>query len=227
MLVTSERLDIKIDKRSLLRSIGYSDEGEPSASISSLVDDYIENAHQLMEPLHSYVIRNVDRVRGSIAIVEDSIVLESRVVARLLERCCMAAVFVVTIGSLLEETAARLAEDDLILQSYVLDAIGSVAVEEAVDYVEEQTRRMARSDGFVITRRISPGYCDWDISQQQVIFEAVNADSIGVCLTDECLMVPRKSISGIIGIGPAEGGLEYCNPCESCDKRDCLGRRED
>ena len=227
MLVTSQRLDIEIDRRKVLQNIGYSDEGEPSVGISSLVDEYIENAHQLIEAAYSYVIRNVDSVHGSIAVVEESIVLESQVIARLLERCCMVAVFLVTIGGHLEQTARRLADDDLVLQSYVLDAIGSEAVEVVADYVQDQTRQMARADGFVISRRFSPGYCDWDVSQQKMIFETVNADSIGVHLTDECLMVPKKSISGIIGIGHSEGGLEYYNPCTTCDKRDCLERRYD
>jgi len=225
MLVTSERLDIEIDRRRVLRNLGYSDEGEPSAAISSLVNEYMENAHQLIEPAYSYVIRNVDAVRGSIAVVEEPIILESQVIARLLERCSMVAVFLVTIGSHLEETAGRLADDDLILQSYVLDAIGSDAVEIVADYVQDQTKQMAHDDGFVISRRFSPGYCDWDVSQQKVIFQAVNAASIDVHLTDECLMIPKKSISGIIGIGPSEGGLEYYNPCTTCDRRDCLGRR--
>jgi len=225
MLVTSERLDIRIDRRKVLQNLGYSDEVEPSSAISSLLDEYIENATQLIEASHSYVIRNVDTVRNSIAIIDESIVFDSQVVARLLERCSMVAVFLVTISSHLEETAARLADDGLILQSYVLDAIGSDAVEAVADYVQSQTKQMALDDGFVISRRLSPGYCDWDISQQKVIFQTVNGASIGVHLTDECLMIPRKSISGIIGIGPSEGGVEDYNPCTICDKRDCLGRR--
>ncbi|MFC2000287.1 vitamin B12 dependent-methionine synthase activation domain-containing protein [Chloroflexota bacterium] len=227
MLVTREQLDIEIDRRRVLRNLGYSDEGEPSAAISSLVNEYMENAHQLIEPAYSYVIRNVDAVRGSIAVVEEPVIFESQVIARLLERCSMVAVFLVTIGRHLEETAGRLADDDLILQSYVLDAIGSDAVEIVVDYVQDQTRQVAHDDGFVISRRFSPGYCDWDVSQQKVIFQAVNAASIEVLLTDECLMIPKKSISGIIGIGPSEGGLEYYNPCTTCDRRDCVGRRWD
>jgi len=225
MLVTSERLELELDRGSILRSLGYSDEVEPSPAISSLLDGYMENAHQLIEPCRSYVIRNVDSVSGSLAFVEDSIVFRSQVVARLLERCCMVAAFVVTIGGHLENTVATLAEDGLILQSYVLDAIGTEAVERVAEYVQEQTRKMAAADGFVIGRRFSPGYCDWDLTQQEMIFGAVNAASIGVVLTEEYLMIPRKTISGIIGIGPAEGGLEHYNPCTSCDKRDCLGRR--
>ena len=225
MLVTSSPLKIEIDRRRVWHNVGYRAGCEPTARISSLVDEYIDNAHQLLAPSHSYVIKNVDFVQGPLAILDDSIALQSHVIARLLERCCMAAIFVVTIGSHLEETACRLAEDRLILQSYVLDAIGSEAVERVAAYVEEMTRETARADGLVISNRFSPGYCDWDVSQQKVIFEAVNAYSIGVRLTEQCLMVPQKTISGIIGIGPSEGNVEDYNPCRTCDRLNCLGRR--
>ena len=225
MLVTTERLSIDIDRRDIWRNIGYSAECEPTAGISASVDEYIENARQLIEPIHAYVMKNVHVVRDSVVLIDDSIVFQSHVISRLLERCCMVAVFVATIGSRLEEEAARLAEDGLILQSYVLDSIGSHAVEIVADYVHDMTRKMAAADGLAVGRRFSPGYCDWDVRQQKVIFEAVNADSIGVQLTDQCHMSPRKSISGIIGIGPSEGGLEEYNPCTTCDRRSCLGRR--
>ena len=160
-----------------------------------------------------------------VLIIEDSIIFKSEVVARLLERCCMVAIFLVTIGSHLEDTASRLAEDGLVLQASVLEAIGSDAVERVADYVQEMTKEMARADGLVISNRFSPGYCDWEVSQQKVIFQAVSGDSIGVHLTEHCLMVPRKSISGIIGIGPSEGNVENYDPCTRCDKYDCPGRR--
>lgn len=225
MLVTSRSIDIDIDRRRVWTNIGYCAECEPPARMSCLVDEYIENAHQLIEPSHSYVIKNVDSVHGSVAIIDDSIVFESEVIARLLERCCMVAVFLVTIGRHLEETVGRLAEDGLILQASVLDSIGSEAVERVADYVQDMSREMARADGFVISNRFSPGYCDWDVSQQKMVFRAVDADSIGVHLTEQCLMMPRKSISGIIGMGPSQGNVESYNPCITCDEDDCLGRR--
>jgi len=131
----------------------------------------------------------------------------------------------VTIGEHLEETACRLAEDGLIVQATVLDAVGSVAAEEVADFVQGKVREIASDQGLVVSQRFSPGYCDWDISQQRTIFWAVNGDSMGVHLTDGCLMIPRKSISGIIGIGPRYANVENYNPCKTCDKHDCQGRR--
>jgi hypothetical protein len=58
-----------------------------------------------------------------------------------------------------------------------------------------------------------------------MIFHAVKRDSIDVDLTETCLMIPQKSISGIIGIGSSEADVRDYNPCITCNKCDCPGRR--
>jgi len=190
-----------------------------------LIDDYVENVHNLIEPSYSCVVRDINLVQGSCVIIEGSIVFESQVIASLLEQCEKAAVFLVTIGEHLEEMAYRLAEDGLIVQATVLDAIGSVAAEKVADFVQDRVREIANDQGLVISQRFSPGYCDWDIGQQRTVFWAVSGDSVGIRLTEGCLMIPRKSISGVIGIGPRDGNVENYNPCKTCDKHDCQGRR--
>ncbi|HEY48642.1 MAG TPA: hypothetical protein G4O13_01190 [Dehalococcoidia bacterium] len=190
-----------------------------------MIKEYMGEAHNLIEPLYVYIIRDIEQVVGSNIYIEGSIVFNGEVIARLLDRCCKVALFVVTIGKYLEEMANRLAEDGLILQSYVLDAIGSDAVEKLADFVKGILDDKARVEGLVTSRRFSPGYCDWDISQQEMVFTALEGDSIGVQLTEGYLMVPQKSISGIIGISTPDSGAKNYNPCETCRKYDCLGRR--
>jgi hypothetical protein len=190
-----------------------------------LIDDYVENVHNLIEPSYSCVVRDIKLVQGSRVIIDGSIIFESPVIASLLEQCEKAAVFVVTIGERLEEMAYRLAEDGLIVQATVLDAIGSVAAEEVAEFVQGKVREIADDQGLAISQRFSPGYCDWDIGQQRRLFWAVGGDSMGIHLTDGCLMIPRKSISGIIGIGPRDGSVDNYNPCRTCDKHNCPGRR--
>jgi len=232
MVVISHEVDIKIDTKNVCNYLGYSTDSEPPARISSLIEEYAEEAYHLIVPSYSYVIRDIELVQGSRVFVQGSgdllshlIIFESGVIAQLLRPCLKVAVLLVTIGSHLEETACRLAEDGLILQASVLDAIGSDAVEKVADSVQDMIRETSHTEGFVISRRFSPGYCDWDISQQGGIFRAVNGYLVGVQLTDRCLMIPRKSISGIVGIGPPEGNIENYNPCKTCDKDDCCGRR--
>ena len=221
MVTASNRFDI--DRQRIFRDIGYAPDAEPSLRMVSLVNEYIENAHQFIAPSFSYIVRDIELVKGISVLLEDGVIFESEVIARLLEKADKVAVFVLTIGNYLEDTAARLAEDGLVLQAAVLDAIGSDASERLADSVESQISEVAHNQGLTISRRFSPGYCDWDVNQQQMIFQTMKGDHAGVLLTDSCLMLPRKSISGIIGIGPSEIG-NY-NPCKTCDKHDCVGRR--
>lgn len=226
MQVIKNRQAISIDKQQVLSSIGYCDDYEPSARILSLVNDYIENCHNLIESSYSYTIRDIESVQKNRVSIGDSIILESKVIARLLERCEKIVIFTLTIGNHLEEMVAYLAENGLVLQATVLDAIGSDAAEQLAVFVEERIRNIASSLGLSISRRFSPGYCDWDVDQQKMIFRALTGNSAGVRLTKEYLMLPRKSISGIIGIGTHSSNIENYNPCETCLKQDCPGRRE-
>lgn len=228
MIVTDDRggVDVEIDRNQVFHYIGYEDNHKLSARISSLVEDYARHARDLINPLYSYVIKDVEWARGSIAFIQDSIIFKGQVIVELLEHCSQVAIFVVTIGKYLEETAWQLARDGLILQATVLDAIGSDAVEKAADRVQNRIREIAAAEGLVTSRRFSPGYCDWNIGQQRMLFHALTGNTVGVRLTGECLMIPQKSISGIIGIAPSNGNVEEYNPCQGCGKEDCPGRRE-
>ena len=223
MVAISNQLDI--DMQQVLHNVGYDANCKLPARITSLVDDYVENVHYLIEPSYSAIIRDIKSVQGSHVTIEGPITFESKVIARLLEQCDKAAVFLVTIGKHLEETVHQLTEDGLMLQATVLDAIGSVAAESVVNVVQERVGEIAHVQGLCISQRFSPGYCDWDIGQQKTIFRAMNGNSAGIRLTEGCLMLPRKSISGIIGIGLCYSNVASYNPCKTCDRRDCRGRR--
>ncbi len=225
MVVSSKNLSIEIDRERIFSEIGYDNGGQPPARVLSLVDEYIENAGELIDPSYSYVIEDVQVVHGSRVLVGKNVVFNSEIVARLLKRCKKVAVSVVTIGSYLEGTARRLAKDGHLLQASVLDAIGSQAVHKAAEHVQNEIQSWSRTKGLEVSRRFSPGYCDWDIGQQLMVFRAVGRDTTGVHLTDTCVMIPSKSISGIVGIGSAKDGIGEYNPCGICEKDSCAGRR--
>ena len=216
---------INIDSKKILSQIGYEDDYEPSARIKSLVDDYIENYHNLVESTYSYTFRNIESVDGDSVYLSDSIIFKSKVISNLCKRCDKLAIFVLTIGSHLEEMVDYLSENGLVLQATVLDAIGSGAAEQMAALIEERIRNVAGMRSQHISRRFSPGYCDWKVNQQEVIFKILNDDTAGVSLTDEYLMIPRKSVSGIIGIGDTDSDVENFNPCVTCTKENCPGRR--
>ena len=123
---------------------------------------------------------------------------------------------VVTIGSRLEENAARSAD---MLTHYSLDLIGNLILAEARSQLIQSLCRR-----FAIDRLswMSPGSLeDWPIEEQRPLFGllAEAPAAIGVQLTESLLMLPRKSVSGIFF--PAASTFFSCRLCprERCDSR--------
>jgi hypothetical protein len=215
--------EVNINPRKVFRTIGYAQDSKPSARIASLVNEYTENVHHIIEPTVSHVIKDVNFIVGKHIVLESNIVITSKIMAKVMESASRIVIFTLTIGDPLEGITSQLAEDGLMSQASVLDAIGSTAAENVAISFEEKIRNMADSQGMEISRRFSPGYCDWDVSQQKMLFQALDGDQAGIHLTDSYLMIPRKSISGIIGIGTV--GTMNHNPCKSCEQSTCVGRR--
>ena len=73
------------------------------------------------------------------------------------------------------------------------------------------------------TNRYSPGYCGWNVSDQQKLFALLPKNFCGVSLNENSMMLPVKSISAVIGIGKTVEKKDYqCSICdvEFCYKRD-------
>lgn len=120
-------------------------------------------------------------------------------VSRLLRRGTHAAVFVATIGARLEAQVSALFEQGEYLTSVLLDAAGTVALHRVVQAVRLGLVRDAGTLAASLTGRTSPGYGDWDLAEQAQLFRALG-DPVPVRLTDSGMMLPKKSLSGVIGL---------------------------
>ena len=225
MVKASKDIDIEIDKNEVCRYLGYQKDQEPRSSISSLIDEGIEDAYSLIQPFYFYQVMDIKRIRQPRIVLEDGLTVTSYVLSRVFSRCQHVAVFVASIGRELEEGVAQLMNGGKILKATILDAIGSETVEKTVYHLQDRVQEFANSEGTEITLRYSPGYCDWDITQQRILFQAMDSVPIGISLTEECLMIPRKSVSGIIGLGNFKRRSVKLSPCRFCIKTDCQSRR--
>ena len=225
MVKAIKDFEIGIDKDEVCRYLGYRKDQGPNSSISSLIDEELDEAYDLIQPLCFYELMNIRRVRKPRVILEDGLTITSEVLSRVLSHCHQVVIFVVNIGQGLEARVAQLMNEGQMLRATILDAIGSEVAEKTACYLQDKVRELANSNGAEITLRYSPGYCDWDITEQRVLFQAMNSAPLGVNLTEECLMVPRKSVSGIIGLGHLEKRWPRYSPCRFCTQMDCQSRR--
>ena len=124
-----------------------------------------------------------------------------------------------TVGEALDELLARKAP---LLDRFVMDAVASELAEIVAGLVEETWMAAAKADGRQASMRMSPGYCDWQIRGQSVLFRALDAGALGVRLTDSFLMIPSKSVSSA---AVTAGAVPLKIQCLACNRKDCPFRR--
>lgn len=146
-------------------------------------------------------------------------------VRRLLEHCDDAVLMAVTLGAeserMLLRTQAVSASDALLM-----DAALSAAIEAVCDEQEEILRRELFASGLYLTDRFSPGYGDMPLEQTKEICAVLQTQkSIGLSVSYSGIMIPRKSVTAIMGVSRIEPerrprGCAGCAMSETCALRE-------
>ena len=100
-----------------------------------------------------------------------------------------------TIGPELEAQSAGYFRSHDMLRGLILDAIGSEAAEQVARHADRELAKLARKMELWPSKRFSPGYKNWDLSEQTFVFDVLPAKEIGVSLNASFMMIPRKSVS--------------------------------
>jgi hypothetical protein len=125
--------------------------------------------------------------------------------------------YIMTIGGELEQKASTIGD---LLKQYYLEELANLVLDQGASWLAE---RLQSRWGIALLSNMSPGSLeDWPITEQAKLF-ALFGDTekaLGVRLTDRFLMIPRKSISGILF--PSEEGF---TACQLCPREKCPSRR--
>ncbi len=135
------------------------------------------------------------------------------------------AIAVCTIGPILPSEVNKLFERDEPYNATILDCIGSVATEELADLVNSTIIKDLKLSDNQVSTRYSPGYCTVPLTDQKIIFDNLDGNSIGVKLTEGYLMTPIKSVSFFLNIGTNIKDSKWEKRCQMCGKV-CSYRRE-
>jgi hypothetical protein len=147
--------------------------------------------------------------KGEDTVEVDSVTFRSRVLRRNLDQAQKVFPFIMTAGPELENAAASAGD---LLKQYYLEEMANIALEEGAAWLAE---RLKNRWGFAGLSSMAPGSLeDWPITEQPKLFTIFGDTErlLGVRLTENMLMVPRKSISGIFF--PSEEGFLSCQLCE-------------
>lgn len=202
-------MDIKSEA---LRYLGY--KGEPDEQTMALISRAEREFTESVTP--SFCFRVMEKSDcGHILIGSD--------IKNHLKDSERVILFAATLGAA-GDRVIRSAEISDMAYAVVADAYASALIE---DYCDRCEKEMNAVTGGNFTFRFSAGYGDYPISLQRDFIKLLSADKrIGLTVTENHILIPRKSVTAVIGITetPRE---EKRNKCESCNMKDrCLLRKD-
>ena len=190
--------------------------------------DACEEAQILLETQGSWFFYDYDYKNQTI-LSEIPVIISGKSISRHLENCDKVICMAVTIGESIETEITNKFDRGEYIASILLDAAATTAVEQAADAIEKKIKQDISSKGYSMRWRFSPGYDDWSLSQQLEIYNLSGAESIGIRLSDSMMMIPRKSITALIGLYKKEVNDKYIevkNKCKNCNKNNCPNRQQ-
>ena len=197
----------ELNKNEILLYLGHRGQ-EIDAALDEQIDRAIAAVCRASRP--ALVERHFPVTNGQI----ESLTLEGQDIANLLKDCHEAIIFAATLGADVERLLMR-TEVLNMSDALIMDACASTAIENVCNNYEQDLKSETASRGSFLTDRFSPGYGDLPIACQNLLCSALDtARNIGLTVTRSNIMVPRKSVTAIIGIADRE--QEHRKPgCDS------------
>jgi hypothetical protein len=189
------KIPIPVDE--VLRRLGRKGKMEVSPQLARLVNEEISICQDLMTPMGIYDRFGLSLDRSGAVSISGGFTVNSSDLYRWVRGCDELVVMVVTVGPGINERVQELTEAGEVTRGMIVDAIGSETVEELAGVLNRIIANTARK---AVTKRYSPGYGDWDLTDQKSLLELIGAGEIGVTVSDSSQMIPEKSISAVIGL---------------------------
>jgi hypothetical protein len=187
-----------VDRREILRYAGCR---EASAAVAEALDACLAEALPALDYRACCCVCPV--VHTGDALDLGFAVVPSDDLKKNLAGCDRALLFAATIGLGIDRLIARECSASP-ARALLLQAIGAERIEALADLVNADARADAQRLGLAVRPRFSPGYGDLPLALQREVFAALDCPRrIGLTLSGSLLMSPTKSVTALIGAGPA------------------------
>jgi hypothetical protein len=213
-------LSLKI--REVLRREGLGGGAKVRPEIKDLILELlasVKKAH-LLEPAAAYEYYAVSGMNGSQISLEGNKAIHGPLLPAIFPEAKELAAMVITIGGKLEKEVTNYSKSGEVLRGMLLDGIGSAAVDTLALEVLRLIAAEVSPRGYEISSPVNPGMPGFPMTEQWNLLELVNIREIGVSLTPSGILVPRKSVSMVIGIGPKMTRWTQAEVCARCSLRE-------
>lgn len=222
-MIVLEDIEITLNPELILKGQGV----RPDKAGSTLYAEAEEILEEIRDVVAPAALFDVFKVKGkdyqhhSIEL-EDGGIFEGKFAVRTLAGSKEVALGVCTIGAELENLSEELFRRDPV-KAMAYTGGGIAALRLTSEALLAEIRKKAADKGWGSGMRAQPGQEGWPIEQQQVIFDRLPVEKIGVRLTESGLMIPKNSVSSVVGMGPEmhpDGiACDYCSRKKHCPWR--------
>lgn len=215
--------DLRLDMQELYLLMGYGVQ-IPNQEILDIISEMVTNLTICCTPRCGYILRHGEIVDNEHIKVGDTILNPGKIITHAMKEADYYAIFTATAGSGFEDYCIRLKKEDDMVKNFIADALGSVIADATVTWLMNKLENHATSEGMKISNNYSPGYCDWLLIEQPKLFSIFPENISGISLTDSCLMLPVKSVSGIVAAGKHVKKRPY--GCDICKMVTCIKNKK-
>jgi hypothetical protein len=229
MPVLSE-IDIELDAREVVLAL-HRGQKAPEALIEE-TRTAIMQSKDLIHPRAVYKWIPVREVKGEqVALTrrngEGDAVLRLGPHADLLAKAELALVSIVTIGGRLDERVEELNKSGKVLEAYLTNSVGVVALGEVGKAIRRYAEEEAASRNWGVSASLAPGSLrGWPVEGQFSLCALIPSDEIDVRLNESGVLVPFKSASSLIGLGGGYRSKEVGSVCRFCMRAETCWRRK-
>ena len=190
--------DFSPDFKEVARYLGYSRTVSPDQDVSGLMEKAADEMAAIMKPQAVFEVFDLTvGLESELSFADVS--LHSRDLSRNLAGCSKVALLAATLGPQVDALIRRHSSTDPVYAS-ILQAPGPMYIEELVDLVNEEIKKIAASQGLKTKPRYSPGYGDVSLEVQKDFFRLLPCTRIGLTLMDTLIMAPEKSVTAFVGL---------------------------
>jgi hypothetical protein len=218
--------EFKIEVDQVLRAQGADPEviRKRSPQLIDVAEKALQLGSPLLEPKVLYKRLRTESIKHETLRLENGDNLSGSLIAQHLAPAEEVIVILCTVGSSLEDRSVEIVKTDPVV-GLALEGVGSAGVEVLANSVCYHFEKYAEEAGWYATIPLSPGMTGWPVEKgQPEIFSLLDAEEIDITLTPSYLMLPRKSLSMVIGIGEnihTEGtACDYCSMKDTCRYQD-------
>lgn len=198
--------------------------GESPEPFPEMIASALENGPDLCSIKGSICFSThflVDEEAGFFSFEDTQFYAEKKMLTQL-SNSDSAVFFICTAGPGPGEMSKEIMANGDFMEGYILDVLGSITVEAAIEKIQDILIAEIESKGLKVSNRYSPGYCGWALKEQKKLFSFFPENYCGITLSESCLMEPIKSISGIISFG--SHAKRHLHECELCELNTCVYR---